>query len=92
MSETPPVILSQKLAEARTRGENWESAWPVALEAALGGNLLTSRECGDWRTAFEDQIDVWSAAYERRPGSRPELALHRLEEPAGVKAQALVEG
>lgn len=93
MSETPPVIVAQRLAESRRHGECFTDAWPAAVAVALGGKR-SSWEIHEWRTVFAETIDEWHEAYARQAASRPELALHRLEEPDAMplpKAQVRVE-
>jgi len=83
VSETPPVILAQHLAESRRQGACFTDAWPAAVAAALGGKR-SSWEIHEYRIVFAETIDEFCAAFERRPGSQPGLALHRLEEPDAV--------
>jgi len=83
---TPPTILSRELASARARGELFEDAWTVALEAALDGKFRSSWERHEWRTVFVETVDEWNRAFDQQPASRPGLALHRLQDPDAVPA------
>lgn len=65
--------LRQDLADARRRGETFESAWTLALKRATAGQRRDERAL--WRAALADTREAWLAAWERRPASVPERAL-----------------
>lgn len=68
-----PTVLLEQLAAARRRGESFEAAWPDAFVAAL--RAAHRRERQDWADVLGGMVESWRAAWERRPATRPELAL-----------------
>lgn len=70
-------MLTQQLADARERREDFPSAWQSALEAALRGSS-PPRERADWRHVLVELAESFRAAYELRPATAPERALLRL--------------
>jgi len=86
MSETPPAVLVQQLADARSRGELFEQVWPAALEVALADE--SGRERQAWQAVFTDHIDVWRGAFDRRVADRSGVALRGLR-PDAVPAQTV---
>jgi hypothetical protein len=70
---SPPTVLVQELAASRRRGASFAAAWPVALAGAVHSAPQQERE--DWADVLGGMYESWRAAFERRPASRPELAL-----------------
>jgi hypothetical protein len=66
-------LLRQHLADARRRGEPFESAWPVASKRAVAGQRADERTL--WRAALADTRPAWEAAFERRPATRAQVAV-----------------
>jgi hypothetical protein len=78
---TPPVVLRERLATARSGGVNFDEAWPIALAAAVN---TVQWERGEWQDILSGMIETWRAAWERRYASRPESALLALPMPGGT--------
>jgi hypothetical protein len=77
------TVLLDQLADARRRGERFEVVWPDALHAAL--RAAGARERSEWADVLGGMVDSWRAAFDRRPPSRPELALRAVgEDPERV--------
>lgn len=65
--------LGQDLAAARRRGEQFETAWPVAVKLAVAGQRADERTA--WRAALADTRPTWESAWQRRSASAPERAV-----------------
>ena len=63
------TVVRQRLERARRDGADFDSAWTDALALSNG-----------YRKVLESQHDQWAAAYEGRPGPRPETAFVMLVE------------
>jgi hypothetical protein len=78
---TPPVVLRELLATARSGGEGFDEAWPVALTAAVN---TAQWEREEWRDTLSGMVETWRATWERRDASRTESALLALVTPGGT--------
>lgn len=78
---TPPIVLREQLAAARSDGVNFDEAWPVALAAAVSA-VQWERE--EWIDALSGTIEAWRAAWERRDASRTDRALLVIVRPGGM--------
>jgi hypothetical protein len=65
--------LGRDLADARRRGEPFETAWSRAIKHALAGQRGPERQA--WRAALADTRPAWESAWERRSASAPERAV-----------------
>ncbi len=84
---TPATELGRLLAAARRAGRAFDVAWESAAAGAVAG--LCGDERADWRAALDSTRDAWGAAWERRPPTRAERALHVV---AGDDREALPDG
>ncbi len=78
---TPPAVLRDRLAAARSGGVGFDEAWPVALAAAVD---VAQWEREEWIDALLGTIEAWRAAWERRDASRTERAVLALVTPGGT--------
>jgi hypothetical protein len=78
---TPPTVLRERLATARSDGERFEEAWPVALAAAVDAAQWEREE---WIDALSDTVEAWRAAWERRDATGAERAVLALVTPGGT--------
>ncbi len=69
---TPPAVLRERLATARSGGVGFEEAWPVALAAAVNAAQWEREE---WRDIRSGMVETLRAAWERRDASSAERAV-----------------
>lgn len=67
----PAADLMRLLADARRRGEDFPSAWPEAVAAALRG--LPAPDRPGWRDALTATADAWEASFDRQPADTPAM-------------------
>jgi hypothetical protein len=92
MSTVPvavPVAVRRELAGARARGEDFVSAWPAALAAALDGQARWDAQA--WRNILSETAEVWRAAFERRTAGPLAAALGMLGADKEVQARLEAE-
>jgi hypothetical protein len=56
---TPPAVLRERLATARSGGVGFEEEWPVALAAAVNAAQWEREE---WRDMLSGMVETWRAA------------------------------
>jgi hypothetical protein len=78
---TPPTVLRERLATARSGGLGFEEAWPGALAAAVNAAQWEREE---WRDILSGMVETWRAAWERRDASSAERAVLALVMPGGT--------
>jgi hypothetical protein len=75
-SSTPLKLLRHHLEDARARGEQFGSAWPGAVKAALED--LKPAEKREWRDCLEHTRSTWGRCFNREPATERELALRHV--------------
>jgi hypothetical protein len=74
-SSMPLKLLRHHLEDARARGEQFGSAWPGAVKAALED--LKPAEKREWRDCLE-HTSTWGRCFNREPATERELALRHI--------------
>jgi predicted nucleic acid-binding Zn ribbon protein len=78
---TPPAVLRERLATARSGSLDFDEAWPVALAAAVNAAQWEREE---WRDTLSGMVETWRAAWERRDASSAARAVLALVMPGGT--------
>ncbi len=78
---TPPTVLRERLATARSRSVGFEEAWPGALATAVNAAQWEPEE---WRDILSGMVETWRAAWERRDATSTERAVLALVMPGGT--------
>ena len=71
---TPAELLGHDLAAARRRDSSFDDEWSRAVARALDG--VAGADLEAWQDALDSTRPAWRAAWERRPPTRAERALH----------------
>lgn len=92
MSNVPvavPVAVRLALAAACERREDFASAWPAALAAALDGRARWDAEA--WQNCLTETVDSWRSAFECRGAGPLATALGVLGDDREMRAVLEVE-
>lgn len=73
---TPAAVVREHLAEARQRGEPFDSTWPLARAAALAD--LERWDAGQWAFALTAAKASFRRAFEGAPATNADLAVGAL--------------
>lgn len=76
-NRAPLIALRERLADAHSRGEQFQDAWPTAVALTLV-EIAGVDERQQWRHAFEWARSTWERCYNREPATKADRQLSLL--------------